>query len=322
MVLEDLISSRNASEKPVLIFFLAFIVSSISIWLSYHVFPSSSSILPLAFLTAAFVPLLHKLYIREAIHEVEAPGWAPSFITRHFPLIWFYSFLFLGILVSYAFWFVVLPQDAVACGIANGQGECFFPTKDLVFKEQASVFNAITGKSITGKVIGETECKNPATRSLEACFNLIFFNNFWVLNLAIIFSFLYGAGAIFLIGWNASVIGTFVGTEILTKHLGAGIERFLGYFPHGSFEVLAYFFGAIAGGAVSAAMVSSKHRQHAIEIIAKDALILVIIANVFLAIGAAIEAATIIDPALANMMLAAEIIILLIVAVVLFLRKR
>ncbi len=316
MVLEELISSRKASEKPILIFFIAFIIATISIWLSYHVFPSNSSVLPLAFLTTAFAPLLHKLYIKEAIHEVEAPGFAPSFITRHFPLVWFYLFMFLGVMTCYAFWFAVLPADPIACG-----PNCFLPTKDKVFAEQQNVFTAITGQSITGKAIGEIECKNPDTRSIEACFGLIFFNNFWVLNLAIIISFLYGTGAIFLIGWNASVIGTFIGLEILEKNVFAGLDRFLGYFPHGSLEVMAYFFGAVAGGVVSVAMIADKHKKHALEIIAKDALILVLIANGLLALGAIIEAIAIVNTELANSILTLEVVLLIIVAIILFLRQ-
>ena len=275
----------------------------------------------MAFLTIAFTPLVHKLYIREALSEIEAPGFAPSFITRHYSIVLVYVFIFLGIVASYAFWFVALPADESLCQSPFSQSGCFFPTKGRVFEEQSVVFGAITGKALTAKAIGTDECKNPLTRSLTGCFGLIFFNNFWVLNLAIIFSFLYGAGAIFLISWNASVIGTFIGIEIFEKSIASGIERLLGYFPHGSFEVLGYFFGAVAGGVVSVAMISKTHRQHAIEIIAKDAVILVIIAYLFLAIGAVIEAAALVNPPLANQILLVEILLLICLAIIIALKK-
>lgn len=321
MVLEELLTKKKAQHRPVIIFFLAFLISSISIWLVYHVFPSSSSILPLAFLTIAFAPLLHRLFITEAVGEINAPGFAPSFITRHYPLVMFYIFLFLGLVASYAFWFSVLPANPASCPIFDTEGTCFFPTRDKVFEEQAQVFTAITGKSITGRAIGFDECKNPATATLASCFELIFFNNFWVLNLSLILSFLYGAGAVFIVSWNASVIGTFVGTEILEKNPQAGFERFISYFPHGSFEVIGYFFGAIAGGIISAGLVLIHKRKHALEIILKDAITLLLIAYAFLVIGALIEAAAIIDPSLASQIIALEILALVAIAVFLLAKK-
>ncbi|MBI4044771.1 MAG: hypothetical protein HY392_03620 [Candidatus Diapherotrites archaeon] len=322
MVLEELLTKKKAQRGPLIIIFLLFPISSISIWLVYHVFPSALSILPLAFITIAFAPLLHWLFITEALGEINAPGFAPSFITRHYPLMLFYIFLFLGIVASYALWFSVLPANEAACDFLDSDGKCFFPTREKVFEEQAQVFTAITGRSITGAAIGFNECKNVATRSIPACFELIFFNNFWVLNLSIILSFLYGAGAVFIVSWNASVIGTFVGTEILEKSPQAGFERFIGYFPHGSFEVLGYFFGAIAGGILSAGIVLARKKRHALEIIIKDAASLLAIAYVFLVIGAIIEAAAIIEPALASQIIAVEILIMVAVAVMLLAKKK
>ena len=43
----------------------------------------------------------------------------------------------------------------------------------------------------------------------------IFINNMGVLFLCIIFSFLYGAGAIFILTWNASVIAAAIGSFIV-----------------------------------------------------------------------------------------------------------
>lgn len=322
MVLEELLSKKRAQHGPFIIIFLLFPISSISIWLVYHVFPSALSILPLAFITIAFAPLLHWLFITEALGEINAPGFAPSFITRHYPLILFYVFLFLGIVASYALWFSVLPANEAACTFFDSGGKCFFPTREKVFDEQSQVFTAITGKSITGRTVGFDECKNPATASLFSCFELIFFNNFWVLNLSILLSFLYGAGAVFIVSWNASVIGTFVGTEVLEKNPQAGLERFIGYFPHGSFEVMGYFFGAIAGGILSAGIVLAHKKRHALETIIKDAASLLVIAYVFLVIGALIEAAAIIEPALAAQIITVEILAMVAVAVILLAKKK
>jgi len=179
-----------------------------------------------------------------------------------------------------------------------------------------------TGNAITPIGIGYNECKNLQTRSIEACSFFIFNNNYFVLVLAILFSFLYGAGAIFLIGWNASVIGTVVGAEIVFDQLGSGIARLVGILPHGLFEIGGYFIGAIAGGIISIALTTKKYSEHGFEVILKDTIILVMIAFALLVIGSIIEAVTIINPALAELVFIGEIVLLLIVAIVLVVKRR
>ena len=166
------------------------------------------------------------------------------------------------------------------------------PEKQTVFSEQYSTYTGITGKVATGKAIGEKECFNGGTKSFEACYEVIFRNNMWVMVMALIFSLIWGAGAITLLGWNASVIGMFIAMEISSKSLDAGIARALGYLPHGLPEIFAYFIAAIAGGIISAGVSKSKFRPHEIRTILIDTLLLTALATVTLVIGAGIETAT------------------------------
>ena len=326
MVLEELIRPSIAKKRPISIFAVAFIISSISIWIFYHVFQTASSVLPLAFLTIGFVPFIHRLFLEETQREIEAPGWAPGFIARHFDLFVIYIFLFMGLIASYTFWFVVLPADDSLCSQDPNSISCIFPTRDKVFEEQIRTYGVIDPQNPlnnpTGKVIAFDECKNTQTRSIQACTIFIFNNNFFVLILAIIFSFLYGAGAIFLIGWNASVIGTVIGSEIVFDHLGSGLTRLVGLVPHGIFEIGGYFIGAIAGGIISVALTTKKYSHHGFEVILKDTVILIVLAVVLLVAGAIIEATTIIDPALAELFFIGEIILLLAIAIALIFKRR
>ena len=285
MVLESIVSEVIARRHPSTIFFMALILSSVSIWVSFYVFPNSSSILPLAFVTIGFVPIIHKMFVEETMEEVEKPGWAPAFITRHFELVLLYAFLFLGLIASYTLWYVVLPSAETNCIGAEKALNCGFPTREKIFSEQENVFSKITGRAV-----GANECKNPATKSIEKCTFFIFSNNSFVLVLAIMFSFLFGAGAIFLIGWNASVIGTFIGKEVVEVHALAGLLRGISYLPHGMWEITGYFMGAIAGGIISAVLSGKTYGSHQFETIAKDTLSMIIIAYILLFIGAAIEA--------------------------------
>ena len=325
MVLEELIRPAVAEKKPIGIFAMAFIISSISIWIFYHVFPTSSSVLALAFLTIGFVPLLQRVFLDETQKEIEAPGWAPGFIARHSDLFFIYFFLFLGLIASYTFWFVALPSSGSLCQASPGSIACFFPTREKVFAEQINTYNAIdptNAARATGKAIAMDECKNPQTRSLEKCTMFIFNNNYFVLILATLFSFLYGAGTIFLIAWNASVIGTVIGAEIVYSNINSGITRFVGLIPHGTFEIGGYFIGAIAGGVISTALTTKKYSHHENSVIFADTAILIALAFVFLLVGAIIEAATIINPSLSEVFFMAEILIFLGIGIFAAFRKK
>ena len=53
----------------------------------------------------------------------------------------------------------------------------------------------------------------------------IFLNNIRVLTFCLLFSFFYGVGAIFILTWNASVIGVAIGNFIRSN-----VSKYLGYF--------------------------------------------------------------------------------------------
>src|SRR3989344_3803541 len=145
MVLEN-ISVSKARKNPLSLILITFLITGAGIWLSYFVFPESSSILALAFVTLAFAPFIHRLFIVETSQEEEKPGWTGSFIVRHFDLAEIYAAIFMGIIIAYVFWFVMLP--GADCG--NGLN-CWFPDRDVVFSEQEKVYKAITGISAFGQ---------------------------------------------------------------------------------------------------------------------------------------------------------------------------
>ena len=304
---------------------MTFLITSTGIWLSYFVFPDSASVLSLAFVTMAFAPFIHRLFVKETSQEEEKPGWSGSFIVRHFDLIEIYSIIFISIIISYVFWFAMLPSADCS---TTPSWNCWFPERNVIFSEQEKVYKAITGASATGEIavtgnaVGQNECKTPGKSSLEGCTIFIFKNNSVVLGLAIIFSFIYGAGAVFLLGWNASVIGTFIGVEVVEKHLIAGISRAAGYLPHGIWEIGGYFVGSIAGGIITASLATRKYSEKQFETIAKDALLLILVAYFALLIGSLIEAILIIEPAAAEGIIIAEAALITLAIVVHFALKR
>jgi uncharacterized membrane protein SpoIIM required for sporulation len=135
-------------------------------------------------------------------------------------------------------------------------------------------------------------------------FSKIFFNNVKVLLFAILFSFVFGAGAIFVLAWNASVIGTAIGNFIrgnlaLYSEL-IGLDRIAKYFHvisiglfryviHGIPEILAYFVGALAGGIISVAIIKHDFGSVKFEHIVLDAADLLFISIGLLFLAAVLE---------------------------------
>jgi len=132
----------------------------------------------------------------------------------------------------------------------------------------------------------------------------IFFNNFKVMLFCLFFSFFYGAGAIFILTWNASVIGAAVGSFVKEKlaalALSAGSTNIFHYFQffslglaryaiHGIPEIAAYFIAGLAGGIISVAMVNRDLDSNKFHIILKDALELSLIAILILVVAAFME---------------------------------
>ena len=117
----------------------------------------------------------------------------------------------------------------------------------------------------------------------------------------IIFSFLYGAGAIFILSWNASVLGTAIGNLIRNSisSLGGGISSYFHAIPlaigtyliHGTFEFIAYFLGAIAGGIISAAVARHSYDSPKFIEVILDSLDLIIFASITLIVAGILEVA-------------------------------
>ncbi len=288
MVLESLITEEGIERHPITLFFISFIITSVSLFIAYHTFPQSSSVLAVAFVALAFMPIINEMLVRGENREVDEEDMPFAFIATHFDVLHIYAWIFVGMIITYSFWSVALPVSNANCDTTPFGIGCLLPEKGQVFSEQQKVYGGITGK-----VVGRDECFSDKTKTFEGCFRLIFKNNTWVLILAVIFSLIWGAGALFLLGWNASVIGLFIGAEITSRSLDAGLARAISYLPHGIPEIMAYFIAAIAGGIISAAISKKAFKKHELRIVFIDTVLLLLLALVTLLIGAFIETAEI-----------------------------
>ena len=265
MVLEDLIYPNKAERKPWELFFLGFLYASIGAVLALWIFRSQASMIMVLLTTVACIPLVYKTFKYEEEKDTRISD-ERILLKEHWKALLFLTYLFFGFIISYSLFFIFLPQT----------------TTEGLFNVQIATINQINAK-ITGNLISESVLFK------------IFFNNFKVLLFTVLFAFFYGAGTIFILTWNASVIGVAIG-DFARQKISVFSEYFtilplaIGrYMTHGFFEILAYFIGGLAGGIISVAIINHDARSERFRIILKDSFDLILIAIAVLIIAAFIE---------------------------------
>ena len=270
-----------------LIIVVTILISLGSMYFAKSMFPTHASVLSVAFITIGVVPLLHIILSRETDDEVHCRKSAPTFFARHFNLIQLYLWVFVGIILSFSVVYVISPPAE----------------RTLLFSEQIGEFCAISGSdactgnsplsAISGKATAMAfdECKNPATSTVASCTGFILGSNSKVLFAVIGLSIIYGAGAIFIIAWNASILGVFFGEMFLmnehVKSFGFLQSMLVG---HGPPELFAYIFGALAGAILSAIISRGEFFTHNFYVLLTDVVFLAALAIFSVIYGAATEA--------------------------------
>jgi uncharacterized membrane protein SpoIIM required for sporulation len=274
MVLESIMNPKNAEDKPWHVFIIAFVFSFIAIVLSHAMFPTQSSILSIAFITIIFVPFFQKLFeIEEEKEDLAAQKKCnDNLFTRHIKIITVFSAFFLGVVVAMSIVFIFMPQY------------------NDVFSLQADVL----------KSISPVADSTTAAATQAGNFYKFFFNNTQVMLLVFILSIAFGAGAVFILTWNASVIAIYVGyiAESFTNSGMAQTTAYIYGLPvglgsialHGIPEICAYFIAGIAGGILSVGIIREKMKSIEFKKIFEDSLAYLAIAQILIIIGAFIEA--------------------------------
>ena len=265
MVLESLINPINAEKTPSKMFFYGVIYSLIALVLALWVFREEGSMVMILLTVIACIPLIYSTikYEEEKDEKIQDEK---ILIKEHGKALKAFMFLFLGIMVGYTLGYIFMPEATIA---------------DL-FSTQLRTITRING-GITGQAIGGDILIQ------------ILANNFKVLLFCIIFAFFYGAGAIFILSWNASVIAAAVGTFVRSKVMSNfGYFHiipiaFMRYMTHGVFEILAYIIGGLAGGIISVAVIKHEFGSDRFKHVLADSVDLVLLALVILVLAGLIE---------------------------------
>lgn len=257
MVLEKLVSLKTAINNPISMFIVGGLVSVICLFISFFVFQTSTGMFTSLLITIAMTPFMINLirYDEETEEIMNRDVEKTNMFFRHRDILKVYAAFFAGMILSLSIIYLILPENI----------------SGVLFKDQSDEINRIRGKF--------TSFEN---------FQTIVINNTGVLFLSFLFSFLFGAGAVFILAWNASVLSAAIGMS--AKSIGGfkGLPlAIISYFPHGSLEILAYFIGGIAGGLISAAITRKKSPRFGF--IVKDSLMLLAVSAVIIIIAGAIE---------------------------------
>jgi len=254
-----LLSPLKAERHPVEIILIGFFYTSISLFLSLWIFPGHASLVMIFLTLIPCLYLVQGALILEEKKEDEQNSemWI---LKEHSKTLWFFLILFLGFLLPFVFWAMVLPDSIV----------------HDAFAVQEQAYQQI--QSITGKIT-----------STDA-FSIIFTNNLRVLFLSLLLAIFYGAGAVFILAWNASVMGFVIGSLVRnTLGITSLPYAFLKYFLHGIPEMLAYFAAALAGGILFIFIIKADFEKSKIKKTLIDTTFLIIISVLLLAIAGLIE---------------------------------
>lgn len=269
MVFERLITVEVAERRPWELLPLSFLYTSVGVLLALWIFPTSSSLACVFFGVMALMPLMVQL----VLYEKKKGEMHPELHT-HKETIPFFVFMFLGMVLCYTFWGIILP---------------YFSSINL-FQMQISVIQQINAGAVGGYAF--------------TAFTKILMNNLRVLTFSLLFSFVFGAGAIFILTWNASVIAVAIadttrsivargaeamGAAAVANYFQAFGLALLRYMIHGIPEIGGYFVGGLAGGIISIGIIQHKINSTRFKKTMLDAFNLTILAIFILFIAAVLE---------------------------------
>ncbi len=256
------------------LFIYSFVVTCVAFLTAYYIFPAAASVVAIFFIVIVMLPAFYRFLITEEeyIEElccnshvrhktIEAVS---SLFERNRDVIIAYTYLFIGVAFASTLLYTFLPSTYLSGA----------------FSFQKETLHAIRG-----------DLTSPSIEFVK-----IFFNNLRVSFVAFLLSFFFGTGALFVITWNATIVGVFFGElarEFVERGLCKGAAAILAFLfgsasimLHAVPEITAYFLAGIAGGILSLGVYRSRYTTEIIE----DSLAIYLSAVAFLLVAAFIEA--------------------------------
>lgn len=277
-MLESLINPKKAERKPWEMLFVGIIYASLSLLLVHWFFSSDailsqySGVMVVTFCVMFSLPFMYFIIRREENNDEIEEG--RSVWQIHKDAIYALMWLFVGFIIAFSFWYIVLQDNSL-------------------FNAQVGTYCLINSPNnvngcITQYLPGASQINGAASAASPVQFVSILENNMLVMIFTLLFSLVFGAGAIFILAWNASVISASIG--IFTKYnlvdIPLGLAR---YMIHGFPEISAYFIAALAGGIFGVGIARHGIKDKMFAKVAQHAAILILISIGLLVIAGLME---------------------------------
>jgi uncharacterized membrane protein SpoIIM required for sporulation len=276
-MLESLINPKRGEKGPWKMFFIGLIYASLSLLLVHWFFSNdanlskASGILVVLFCIMFSFPFMYFIIKKEEREDEEVEG-VFSVWQAHKDAIYAFMWLFFGFVVAFSFWNIVL-QDS---NLLNFQIQTY-----CQINSPSDIGSCVAKYSSGGA--GVTGASTNGFRFLS-----IIENNVYVMIFTLIFSLIFGAGALFILVWNASVISAAIGifAKYKISDIPLGIAR---YIIHGFPEITAYFITALAGGILGVGIIRHGIKDRKFLKVIENAIVLIFIALVILIVAALLE---------------------------------
>jgi uncharacterized membrane protein SpoIIM required for sporulation len=274
-MLETLLNPKKAERNSWELFFIGFFYAAVSLlmvnWLfaGNPIFSKHISILVITFTVMLSLPFMfYTIKLEEERDVFEESKF--SILKGHGKAISAFMWLFVGFLLAFSAFYILFPSFVGSNFQAQIEQYCSI---NMPFKFNECVSNVMTANALS---VG-------GGRILD-----ILTNNLYVLLFCIIFSLVFGAGAIFILAWNATVIATAVGifAKSSMTNMPSAVFR---YMLHGLPEIAAYFTAALAGGIISVGLIRHDVRDPKFWAVMADSLNLILISIAILIIAALME---------------------------------
>lgn len=271
---------KKSEKGPWKMFFVGLIYASLSLLLVHWFFKDSlaeaSGMIVVVFCIMFSLPYMYFIIKKEEQMDEQVEGLMTVW-KIHKDAIYSLMWLFLGFIVAFSFWYIVL-QDS---NLLNFQVQTF-----CQINSPNSIDSCISQYSFNNLNGAATSATGAATNSTR--FLSIIENNVYVMIFTLLFSLIFGAGAIFVLVWNASVISAAVGifTKYQLKELPLGLARYL---IHGIPEIGAYFITALAGGIFGVGILRHGWKDKRTLRVIENAIILLFISILLLVLAGVIE---------------------------------
>lgn len=238
MVFESLINPIEAERHPQKLLIIGLLNTSLAILISAWLFKDIGGIVSV-FLTVMLFQILVFRTIQLEEYKALFNKKVDNTLRHHIKALRFLIFLFVGSSVAYSFLYFFLPNK--------------------FFVWQLSILKSTVVNTKAMGILNEPYLIN------------ILYNNYKLLLIVLFLSFISCSGGIFILIWNASVIGVAISFFITQQlklttlfpfayALSVGLASFLGVFIHGIIEISAYFLMGIAGSIISVSLIH-KHYQ-------------------------------------------------------------